>query len=205
MLQPLSAFGFRPSFGFRISTFGFRVETARPLPRMSDHQNDTAFLRQCLLYEDNTSERHRIEDNLALAQRNENCVRRAVWLMALVTALAIAGLGYTMVFLGDLSDQRAHWIIKAFSALGLAALVSHLTFLGFWMVHRQELNQQREQCRRVTTRLLVTRLGDPSETPLSRAAEGGTASESINETAAPVSASGPPREVPVGARTVANL
>ncbi len=52
---------------------------------MSDHQRETAFLRQCIHYDD-TAERHNLDERLTQAQRDERCVRCAVWLMALLTA-----------------------------------------------------------------------------------------------------------------------
>ena len=71
---------------------------------MSDHQRETAFLRQCIHYDD-TAERHNLDERLTQAQRDERCVRCAVWLMALLTALAMAGLCYSAVFLADFPEQ----------------------------------------------------------------------------------------------------
>lgn len=50
---------------------------------MIDDQSETAVLRQCLL----DAERHKLEATLTLAQRDERCMRRAVFLMGLLTAL----------------------------------------------------------------------------------------------------------------------
>jgi hypothetical protein len=132
---------------------------------MSDHQRETAFLRQCILYED-TVERHKLDERLTQAQRDERCVRCAAWLMALLTALAIAGLCYAAVFLADFPQDKSHLTIKVFGALGLASLISLLGFGGFWIVHRNELDQRREECRRLATRLLESRLGKPTPTSL---------------------------------------
>ena len=55
---------------------------------MSEHQRQTAFLRQCLLYDD-TEERHRLEVRITQLQRDELSVRRAVWLMALLAVLFV--------------------------------------------------------------------------------------------------------------------
>src|SRR5208282_4467402 len=63
------------------------------------------------------------------------------------------------------------WRICSF---GLGSLISMLGFIGLGMVYRQKLNQQREECRELVTRLLETRLGKPVTTPLqeNRAGEG---------------------------------
>ena len=132
---------------------------------MSDHQRETAFLRQCILYDD-TAERHKLDERLNQCQRDERCVRCAVWLMALLTALAVAGLCYSAVFLADFPQNKSHLMIKVFGALGLAALISLLTFAGFWVVHRKELDQRREECRRLAARLMESRLGKPCTMPL---------------------------------------
>ena len=64
---------------------------------MSEHQKDTAFLTQVISYDD-TDERRKLAEHIARLQRDERCVRSAVWLMLLVTALALAGIGYGAVF-----------------------------------------------------------------------------------------------------------
>jgi hypothetical protein len=46
---------------------------------MSKHQKQTAFPRQCLLYDD-TAERHQLEERITRLQLDERWVRRAVGL-----------------------------------------------------------------------------------------------------------------------------
>jgi formate hydrogenlyase subunit 3/multisubunit Na+/H+ antiporter MnhD subunit len=132
---------------------------------MSDHQRETAFLRQCIHYDD-TAERHKLDERLTQAQRDERCVRCAVWLMALLTALAMAGLCYSAVFLADFPQNKSYLTIKVLGALGLASLISLLAFVGFWVVHRQELDQRREECRRLAMKLFESRLGQRHAKPL---------------------------------------
>ncbi len=123
------------------------------------------FLRQCLLYDD-TGKRHQLEESITQLQRDERCVRRAVWLMGLLTALAAAGLCYSALFLADFPQNKSHLAIKLFGALGLASLISLLAFVAFWVVHRKELDQGREECRRLAAKLLESRLGQPCTKPL---------------------------------------
>jgi len=132
---------------------------------MSDHQRETAFLRQCIHYDD-TAERHNLDERLTQAQRDERCVRCAVWLMALLTALAMAGLCYAAVFLADFPQNKSYLTIKVLGALGLASLISLLAFVGFWVVHRRELDHRREECRRLATKLFESRFGKPYTKPL---------------------------------------
>ena len=53
---------------------------------MNEHQRETAFLRQCLRYDD-SPECHGLEERIASLQRDERCVRRALWLMLVLAGL----------------------------------------------------------------------------------------------------------------------
>jgi len=131
---------------------------------MSEHQKQTAFLRECLLYDD-TPDRHKLEERITQIQHDECCVRRAVWLMALFAALAVAGLCYSVIFLLDyplsMSQLLTHFTTKVFCALALGSLNCMLCFMGLGMVYRKELDQRREECRRLATKLMESRLGKP--------------------------------------------
>ena len=132
---------------------------------MTQHQKETAFLRQCLLYED-TPERHELEGSLAQLLREERCVRRALFLMVVLAALAATGLGFAAVMSADYPDNTSRFmtqfITKLFSALGLASMISLVAFVGFWFVHRKQLDRRREECRHLAARVIETRLGKPS-------------------------------------------
>ena len=131
---------------------------------MSEHEKQTEFLRQCLLYDD-TVERHKLEENITQLQRSEICVRRAVWVMALLVALAMAGLCYSTIFLTDrplnMSQVVTQSISKVFCALGLGSLICLVSFVGLGFAYRKELDQRREECRRLATNLLESHLGRP--------------------------------------------
>lgn len=136
---------------------------------MSDYHRETEFLRQCIRYDD-TAERHELEEQITQIQSNERCVRRAVWLMALLAALAMAGLCYAAVFMVDyplnLSQLATNLITKVLCALGVGSLICLLAFTGLGVVYRKELDQRREECRRLAAKVLETRLGKPSAMPL---------------------------------------
>jgi hypothetical protein len=135
---------------------------------MSEHQRETEFLRQCILYDD-TGERHKLEESITQLQRNERCVRRAVLLMALLVALAMAGLCYAAVFMADYSlnplQLAGQWIPKALCALGVGSLICLLAFTGLGTVYRKELDQRREECRRLAKRVMESRLGKSCTMP----------------------------------------
>jgi hypothetical protein len=135
---------------------------------MSEHK-ETAFLRQCMLY-DESAERHQLEAKIIQAERDERCVWRAVWLMALFAAVAMAGLCYGVVFLENppqnMSQFITPFIIRIVCALGAGSLVCMLAFMGLGMVYRKELELRREECRRLAAKLLESRLGKPRTAPL---------------------------------------
>ena len=126
------------------------------------HQREEAILRQAILYDD-TAERHKLEQRITQIERDEGCVRRAVWLMVVLTAVGIAGLCYCAVFLADFPENMtqfcARLVVKVFGALGLGSLISLLTFMCLGMAYRRELTLRREECRGLVAKLLEARLG----------------------------------------------
>ena len=129
--------------------------------RVSEHQREFSFLRHLMRY-DQTEEHHELEERIARAQRNERCSRRAMWLMVVLIARALVGLGYAALLLEDFPPNSSQFITRILCALGLASLVSLLVFLAFWLVARGELSEHRERCRRLVTRIVESRLGKPA-------------------------------------------
>ena len=132
---------------------------------VSEHERDTAFLRQCLLYDD-SAERHQLEERLTQAQRHDRCVRRAVWSMALLIALSAAGLAYGAVLQDNFLYGESWFVIRLLGEIGLASLICLAAFVFLWMVYRRQLNHLRRQCRRLATTFLESRLGKPRAIPL---------------------------------------
>ena len=132
---------------------------------MSEHQKDTAFLTQLISYDD-TDERRKLAEHIARLQRDERCVRRAIWLMLLVTALALAGIGYGAVFrLHPMTVEQfaTQFGIKILSALALGSLICVVTFLGLGASYRSELAKRRDECRRLAAKFLEARFGPRAE------------------------------------------
>ena len=132
---------------------------------MTEHQKETAFLRHCILYDDG-AERHRLEERIMRGQRDERCLRRAMWLMVLLVALAVAGLGYGMVLEESVLDNTSPLILTIICAVGVGSLFCLLVFVGIGIAYRNNLDQRRQECRQLVTRLLESRLGQPVATPL---------------------------------------
>ena len=131
---------------------------------MSEHQKHTEFLRQCILY-DESAKRQELLAGIGQIQRDARCVRCAVWLMAILTALVVAGLAYGTVLVDNFPYNVPQFIVNLIYALGLGSLISLLAFVGLGMVYRWKLDQRREECRQRVARLLESRLGKPVTIP----------------------------------------
>src|ERR1035438_708043 len=127
---------------------------------MSEHQKHTEFLRHCLRYGEST-EHQKLEEGITRVQRDARCVRRAVWLMAILIALVVAGLGYGTVLVANFPYNAPQFIVNLIYALGLGSLISLVVFAGLGMVYRWKLDQRREECRQKVASLLELRLGKP--------------------------------------------
>jgi hypothetical protein len=132
---------------------------------MSDHQKHTEFLRECIRY-DGSARRQELMEEIVRIQRDARCVRRAVWLMAILLALAAFSYGYGMALINNFPYNIPQFIINIFCALVISWLISILAFAGLGMVYRWKLDRRREECRQIVTRLLESRLGKTITTPL---------------------------------------
>ncbi len=129
---------------------------------MSEHQRQTAFLRHCLRYDD-SAEHEALDKKITKLQREDRCVRQAVWLMAVLTALAVAGLGYAAVLVENFKTLR---IVQIISALGLASLISLVFFVGLRILYRMKLDRRREEYRQFVSKIMKSRPGTPGITPV---------------------------------------
>jgi hypothetical protein len=129
---------------------------------MSEHQKETAFLRHCLRY-GGGAEHQAMDEVIVQIQKDERCVRHAVWLMALTAGLTAVGLGYGTVLIENFPQDASQLIAKIIFALGLASMTSLVVFIGLGVVYRQKLDRRREECRRMISALLESRLGAATE------------------------------------------
>ena len=167
---------------------------------MNEHQIETAFPRQCLCYDDG-AERQELEKKIAWIQRDARTLQRATRLMAVLNGLAIAGLGYSAVFLQDLPDRMSEfvtqYVVKGCFSLGIGSLLSLLVFAGLGAIYRQELDQRRGECRRAVMKLLESRLGRPGATAVQNSRADSVAGEAAQGTIEV-------RASPVGTKPVAS-
>ena len=126
--------------GERVSFFrlkdeerGLKKEPASKI--MNEQQSETSFLRHCLHYGEG-AEHETLENRIIQVQRDERCVCRALWLTAMLTVLAVAGLGYGVVFVDNFPYNMPHFIVNTAFAVGAGSLISFLAFVVLGMAYR---------------------------------------------------------------------
>lgn len=130
---------------------------------MSEYRKQTAFLRSLLRYED-SAENRLLAERLSAAERNERCLLGACRLVAVIALFGLAGLGYSAVLLPQFFDNATHVVVQFFSALGLGSVMCLCFFGGLWFWYRGTVNRIHEECRRVITAMLESRLIAPRAT-----------------------------------------
>jgi hypothetical protein len=132
---------------------------------MSEQDQETAFLREIVRH-DHTAEGDAVGEEIDRLEVQIRILRRAVFWMMGLTALAGLGLGYAAILSLDFPDNMwrfsRQFSVRVPSALALASVVCLLCFVGLGAVYRRQLNVQREKARRLGERLLVSQTGTGS-------------------------------------------
>ena len=119
-------------------------------------QNDA--LVRCIRH-DTSGELHRREKLIMDTEREERCLRRAVWLMAVLLAATVLALGYSLLLLYELPVYHARIVNHILLIIGLAAGLSLLVFAALWILCRNRLAERREEVRRLIMKLLADQAG----------------------------------------------
>ena len=125
---------------------------------MSEHQNETAFLRQIIRYDD-SDECRKLEKSIAQVQQDVRSVQRVALVTALFPLLAIVGVAYGEILQESFSYPGSDLVFRVLCDLGLASLVCLVGLAGLVMVYRRKLNRLRKECFRLVLRLLESHLG----------------------------------------------
>jgi hypothetical protein len=102
---------------------------------MSEREKQNRFLKE-LIQTDNSDECRQLQARIRKAERDERCIRSAVFLMLILALLSAAGLGYSAVLLPEFFQSSTPTVVKVFSALALACGLCLLGFSGFWWWYR---------------------------------------------------------------------
>ncbi len=151
---------------------------------MSERQKTTEFLKTLIRCDESEQGRH-LQERILRAEREEKCIRCAIFMVGLVVLLSISGLGYSAVLVPQFSQYSSHFATKCFCALGLGSLLCFLVFLGCWFWYRAMSNRVSEDCRRFLRTVFESRLKQAAQaSPLATL---GTGSLRVYETETPKS------------------
>jgi hypothetical protein len=111
-------------------------------------------------------------NQLAKAEGEEKCIHRAVFLMAVLLMLSVAGLGYCALLLPRVFHNPDHLLMRSLFVLGLGALISQVGFLGYLVWHRAiVMTRLHEECRLRVLSLAQSKLEPPAAPNLAVPAE----------------------------------
>ncbi len=151
---------------------------------MTERQKATEFLKTLIRCEESAQGRY-LEEKILKAEKEEKCVRCAIFMVGLVVLLSLSGLCYSAVFVPQISHYSSHFATKLFSALGLRSLICLLVFLGCWLWYRAMANRVFADCRRYLWAVFESRIKHSAE--VSPLAPFGMGSLRVYETETPKS------------------
>jgi hypothetical protein len=113
---------------------------------------------------DKSPGREELEDEIAQIQRKVRCAQRAGGLMALLTALAAAGLVYPAVLLESYSSVAPRFVVNLTCALGAGSVISLIAFAGLASLYRKKLRLRKHECRQRVAGLFDSALSQSDTT-----------------------------------------
>jgi hypothetical protein len=118
---------------------------------------ERAFLRQ-LIANEPSEESRRLQDRLAQADRDDKCLRRAVFLMVVLFLLSVAGLTFCAILLPEVFRNSRHFVLRSLCDLGIGSLISQVVFLGYLFWHRAVVSSLHRECRLLVLALARSQL-----------------------------------------------
>jgi len=125
---------------------------------MSEHHENTEFLKHCLRYHD-SPERDHLLKHLVLLQQELRIFRNGVRLVILLMVPALPALVFSNLWLQNLSEPAQRAILNVLVAINFGLLASLFIFSAARMRLRLKLHREREKCRQVLKRVLADRFG----------------------------------------------
>jgi len=140
---------------------------------MSERQKATKFLKS-LIQCDDSEHCHELRERIKRAERDEKCIRTALFLVIVLGLLSVSGIGYAAVLVPEFGRFSSHIATKIFCALGLACGICMGVFVGVWLHHRAVTNRIYEECRRFIHGFMESRLKPPHSQTATLTLETGT-------------------------------
>ncbi|HEY0455560.1 MAG TPA: hypothetical protein VGE41_04255 [Verrucomicrobiae bacterium] len=114
---------------------------------MSERKKQIAFLKH-LIRGEQSEHCQRFEAQILRAEKEEKCMRCAVLWVIVMGLLALAGLGYSAVFLPDFWTTRPLMLIRFLTAMTLASALCLVFYAGLWFWYRANANRLHDEIRR---------------------------------------------------------
>ena len=132
---------------------------------MSERQKQTEFFK-AVIQSDRQGENLKLCDRIAQAERDECCVRRAMFLAFLLASVSFLGCGYTFVVKPEVILESGHGLKKLFMVLSVGSLIAFTVYLGCWFYYRALLQQVHNECRKFIMKNVVRNSGKHGWEPL---------------------------------------
>jgi hypothetical protein len=113
---------------------------------MSERDKQNKFLKD-LIGADDSEHCRELRAKITKAERDERCVRSALFLVTVIALLSAAGLAYSAVLVPEFFQNTKPLVVKVFSVLVLTCVIALLGFMGFWWWHRGVCNRLYHECR----------------------------------------------------------
>ena len=113
---------------------------------MSEREKQHQFIKQ-LIRADTSDKCRELQARICKAERDERCIRAALFIVMVLALLSAAGVGYSAVLLPEFFDNSTPVVVKVFSALVLACIICVLGFCGFWLWYRSVCDRVYNECR----------------------------------------------------------
>jgi hypothetical protein len=114
---------------------------------MTERQKESAFLKDLLRGEENET-CTRLHSQIIKSEQNEKCVRCALFTVATMGLLSLAGVGYSAVLLPDFFNNATPFLVRLFTALTLACALCLAVYVSLWFSYRATTNQLLGEVRR---------------------------------------------------------
>src|ERR1051325_1042932 len=129
---------------------------------MSERQKETKFLKTLIVCDDSEQSRC-LQERIKRAEKDERCIRCAVYLVSLLALLCLSGLGYAAVFVPQFGHFSSHIATRVFCIIGLGSAICLVIFLAYWSWYRAVSNRLFDECRRFLGPLMESRI---NQTPV---------------------------------------
>jgi hypothetical protein len=124
----------------------------------SEQEKEAAFLRRCLVFTE-LAEGRQLRKRITDIKRDQRSLCRAMALMVLLAALAVASLVFGMVLAVNFNERKL--LFNLICSLLLTGLTCLGAFAVYFLIYQRRLNGLRAECFDLVAKLLGSRQDEP--------------------------------------------